>query len=102
MISTLFIVYSKHHLILQDREKQSKDVVDDSYKKGFAHQQGFLVGCFHLTIAKAKWTLGAVHILRQPLEGGGGGSQMLTIADEGGVESDFFLKVLKMCVTEKY
>ena len=28
--------------------------------------------------------LGAVHILRQPPEGGGGVSQKLTIADEGG------------------
>ena len=28
--------------------------------------------------------LGAVHILRQPTEGGEGVSQMLTIADEGG------------------
>ena len=28
--------------------------------------------------------LGAVHILRQPPEGGEGVSQMLTIADEGG------------------
>ena len=28
--------------------------------------------------------LEAVHILRQPLEGGGGVSQKLTIADEGG------------------
>ena len=29
--------------------------------------------------------LGAVHILRQPPEGGEGVSQMLTIADEGGL-----------------
>ena len=28
--------------------------------------------------------LGAVHILRQPPEGGGGVSQKLTIADKGG------------------
>ena len=28
--------------------------------------------------------LGAIHILRQPLEGGEGVIQMLTIADEGG------------------
>ena len=28
--------------------------------------------------------LGAVHILRQPLEGGEGVSQKMTIADEGG------------------
>ena len=32
--------------------------------------------------------LGAVHILRQPPEGGEGVRQMLTIADEGGVESE--------------
>ena len=30
------------------------------------------------------YRLGAVHILRQPLEGEGGVLQMLTIADEGG------------------
>ena len=30
------------------------------------------------------WCLGAVHILRQPPEGGEGVRQMLTIADEGG------------------
>ena len=29
--------------------------------------------------------IGAVHILRQPPEGGEGVSQMLTIADEGGL-----------------
>ena len=33
--------------------------------------------------------LGAVHILRQPQEGGGGVSQKLTIADEGGVGLNF-------------
>ena len=32
--------------------------------------------------------LGAVHILRQPPEGGEGVRQMLTIADEGGVEPE--------------
>ena len=31
-----------------------------------------------------KEALGAVHILRQPPEGGAGVRQMLTIADEGG------------------
>ena len=34
--------------------------------------------------------LGAVHILRQPPEGGGGVSQKLTIADEGGCKSEKF------------
>ena len=34
--------------------------------------------------------LGAVHILRQPPEGGGGVSQKLTIADKGGCGSEIF------------
>ena len=33
---------------------------------------------------------GAVRILPQPPEGGGGGSQMLTIADKGGWGSEIF------------
>ena len=34
--------------------------------------------------------LGAVHILRQPPEGGGGVSKMLTIADKGGWGQESF------------
>ena len=34
--------------------------------------------------------LGAVHILRQPPEGGGGVSQKLTIADKGVCRSEHF------------
>ena len=34
--------------------------------------------------------LGAVHILRQPPEGGGGVSQMLTIANKGGCRTENF------------
>ena len=37
-----------------------------------------------------KQLLGAVHILRQPPEGGGGVSQKLTIADKGGCGSEIF------------
>ena len=36
--------------------------------------------------------LGAVHILRQPPEGGGRVSQKLTIADKGGCGSEIFSK----------
>ena len=38
----------------------------------------------YATVSVLYCTLGAVHILRQPPEGGEGVSQMLTIADEGG------------------
>ena len=37
------------------------------------------------------FTLGAVHILRQPPEGGEGVKQMLTIADEGGTVAIYAL-----------
>ena len=37
-------------------------------------------------ITNHKYQIGAVHILRQPPEGGEGVSQMLTIADERGRE----------------
>ena len=35
-------------------------------------------------VKQLKYVYGAVHILRQPPEGGEGVRQMLTIADEGG------------------
>ena len=44
--------------------------------------QDLMRGHFH--IPRIPMSLGAVHILRQPPEGGGGVSQKLTIADEGG------------------
>ena len=39
--------------------------------------------------------LGAVHILRQPPQGGGGVSQKLTIADKGGRHSEAILELFK-------
>ena len=44
----------------------------------------FVVNFFEVAICSCLHTLGAVHILRQPPEGGEGVSQMLTNADEGG------------------
>ena len=41
--------------------------------------------------------LGAVHILRQPPEGGGGVSQMLTIVDKGGGANKGILCEEKCC-----
>ena len=53
------------------------------------------INCFFFKYLKihfvdSEYNLGAVHILRQPSEGGGGVSQKLTIADEGGCGSDKF------------
>ena len=48
---------------------------------------GTTPGCLESVIPRIPILLtcvGAVHILRQPPEGGEGVSQMLTIADEGG------------------
>ena len=45
---------------------------------------------FFIIIIDSK-ELGAVHILRQPPEGGGGVSQKLTIADGGGIQEPLVL-----------
>ena len=55
-----------------------------------SHGLVFLSAVVGLFVADAFSLLGAVHILRQPGEGGGGVWQMLTIADEGGREGPKF------------
>ena len=52
-------------------------------------------------VATRHYCLGAVHILRQPPEGGGGVSQKLTIADEGSMGVSQMLTIADKGGSEK-